>query len=123
MNCGRFPTTVSTFIRCYPTQPLGPLAQLVEQGTLNPKVEGSIPSRPTVRPAASVSNTGERQGTSGSIRTRPPSRCRLRPQVGGGRPCAAKEFSEPLRPQVCHGSSVFLVSFGTNLSHGFPPIP
>ncbi len=24
----------------------GPLAQLVEQGTLNPKVEGSIPSRP-----------------------------------------------------------------------------
>ena len=26
---------------------LGPLAQLVEQGTLNPKVEGSIPSRPT----------------------------------------------------------------------------
>ena len=25
---------------------LGPLAQLVEQGTLNPKVEGSIPSRP-----------------------------------------------------------------------------
>ncbi len=26
----------------------GPLAQLVEQGTLNPKVEGSIPSRPIV---------------------------------------------------------------------------
>src|SRR6187200_2541302 len=25
---------------------LGPLAQLVEQGTLNPKVEGSNPSRP-----------------------------------------------------------------------------
>src|ERR671938_393308 len=25
----------------------GPLAQLVEQGTLNPKVEGSSPSRPT----------------------------------------------------------------------------
>ncbi|MDF2696268.1 MAG: hypothetical protein K0S65_4651, partial [Labilithrix sp.] len=25
----------------------GPLAQLVEQGTLNPKVEGSNPSRPT----------------------------------------------------------------------------
>src|SRR5205823_4930270 len=24
----------------------GPLAQLAEQGTLNPKVEGSIPSRP-----------------------------------------------------------------------------
>ena len=27
---------------------IGPLAQLVEQGTLNPKVEGSIPSRPTI---------------------------------------------------------------------------
>ena len=26
----------------------GPLAQLVEQGTLNPKVEGSNPSRPTL---------------------------------------------------------------------------
>ena len=26
----------------------GPLAQLAEQGTLNPKVEGSIPSRPTI---------------------------------------------------------------------------
>src|SRR5262245_5860698 len=26
--------------------PSGPLAQLVEQGTLNPKVEGSNPSRP-----------------------------------------------------------------------------
>src|SRR6266404_9857793 len=47
MNWGLFPTTERTFIR-----PLryaafhGPLAQLVEQGTLNPKVEGSIPSRP-----------------------------------------------------------------------------
>ena len=28
----------------------GPLAQLAEQGTLNPKVEGSIPSRPTIFP-------------------------------------------------------------------------
>src|SRR3989338_1832365 len=26
---------------------IGPLAQLVEQGTLNPKVDGSKPSRPT----------------------------------------------------------------------------
>ena len=26
----------------------GPLAQLVEQGTFNPKVAGSIPSRPTI---------------------------------------------------------------------------
>ena len=31
----------------------GPLAQLVEQGTLNPKVEGSNPSRPTFNAPAS----------------------------------------------------------------------
>jgi hypothetical protein len=30
----------------------GPLAQLVEQGTLNPKVEGSNPSRPTMESPA-----------------------------------------------------------------------
>ena len=30
--------------------PLGPLAQLVEQWTLNPLVEGSSPSRPTILP-------------------------------------------------------------------------
>ena len=30
----------------------GPLAQLVEQGTFNPKVAGSIPSRPTIFPYA-----------------------------------------------------------------------
>ena len=29
------------------TQPVGPLAQLVEQGTFNPKVAGSNPARPT----------------------------------------------------------------------------
>src|SRR5918911_3328393 len=28
---------------------LGPLAQLVEQGTLNPKVAGSIPARPIAK--------------------------------------------------------------------------
>ena len=28
---------------------VGPLAQLVEQGTFNPKVAGSIPARPIVR--------------------------------------------------------------------------
>jgi PAS domain S-box-containing protein len=33
-------------MRGYTTRRFGPLAQLVEQGTLNPKVEGSIPSRP-----------------------------------------------------------------------------
>jgi deazaflavin-dependent oxidoreductase (nitroreductase family) len=47
MNCGRFPTTEKTRIGGYTTHPLGPLAQLVEQGTLNPKVAGSIPARPT----------------------------------------------------------------------------
>src|SRR2546423_6347890 len=48
-------TATSGFIRArlaaslggYTTHPLGPLAQLVEQGTLNPKVAGSIPARPT----------------------------------------------------------------------------
>src|SRR5437868_7148194 len=35
--------------------PCGPLAQLVEQGTLNPKVEGSNPSRP-------ISNLGVVRG-------------------------------------------------------------
>ena len=33
-------------VRGYTSDPPGPLAQLVEQGTLNPKVEGSNPSRP-----------------------------------------------------------------------------
>ena len=33
----------------YTSDPLGPLAQLVEQGTLNPKVEGSNPSRPIAK--------------------------------------------------------------------------
>ena len=33
----------------YNALPLGPLAQLVEQGTLNPKVAGSIPARPIAR--------------------------------------------------------------------------
>src|SRR6185369_2329091 len=32
--------------RGYNGPPFGPLAQLVEQGTLNPKVAGSIPARP-----------------------------------------------------------------------------
>ena len=35
--------------------PFGPLAQLVEQGTLNPKVAGSIPARPMSRSPASPS--------------------------------------------------------------------
>ncbi len=40
-------TTVRTRIGARLREPLrGPLAQLVEQGTLNPKVEGSNPSRP-----------------------------------------------------------------------------
>ena len=34
-------------MRGYTTRRCGPLAQLVEQGTLNPKVVGSIPTRPT----------------------------------------------------------------------------
>src|SRR3954453_23748126 len=35
--------------RGYTTHRFGPLAQLVEQGTLNPKVAGSIPARPIAR--------------------------------------------------------------------------
>jgi hypothetical protein len=47
MNWDRLPTTESTRIRTLRYAAFhGPLAQLVEQGTLNPKVEGSIPSRP-----------------------------------------------------------------------------
>ena len=38
--------------RSYNGRRSGPLAQLVEQGTLNPKVEGSIPSRPIALNAA-----------------------------------------------------------------------
>src|SRR6266516_746076 len=38
----------------------GPLAQLVEQGTLNPKVEGSNPSRPTRRGRGAGSTRGAR---------------------------------------------------------------
>ena len=34
-----------------PTSTFGPLAQLVEQGTFNPKVTGSIPVRPTTHPS------------------------------------------------------------------------
>ena len=36
-------------------RPRGPLAQLVEQGTLNPKVAGSNPARPTSLPRPDVS--------------------------------------------------------------------
>src|SRR5207302_9856111 len=42
-------------------KPRGPLAQLVEQGTLNPKVEGSNPSRPTHETPAKQRHT--RRGT------------------------------------------------------------
>ena len=49
MNWGRFPTMESTLTPATLVSRLGPLAQLVEQGTLNPKVEGSNPSRPTFR--------------------------------------------------------------------------
>src|SRR5439155_10036023 len=37
---------------------LGPLAQLVEQGTLNPKVAGSIPARPTFSDVAQPALSG-----------------------------------------------------------------
>src|SRR4029453_1940640 len=65
MNGGRFPTTEKTFLRGYNGRRFGPLAQLVEQGTLNPKVVGSIPTRPIQRdpcpanPHGCVSSTCE----------------------------------------------------------------
>jgi hypothetical protein len=40
----------------------GPLAQLVEQGTLNPKVEGSNPSRPTFHAPAPAPGALSRLG-------------------------------------------------------------
>src|SRR5438477_4045241 len=56
MNWGLLPTTERIFTALQygvrsrlwlgPGASDGPLAQLVEQGTLNPKVEGSNPSRP-----------------------------------------------------------------------------
>ena len=48
MNCGRLPTTREPSpAEATMAAVSGPLAQLAEQGTLNPKVGGSIPPRPT----------------------------------------------------------------------------
>ena len=55
MNCGRLPTIERIRIGSLDyAAPCGPLAQLVEQGTLNPKVEGSNPSRPMFKSAALI---------------------------------------------------------------------
>ena len=61
--------------RRYTGQPPGPLAQLVEQGTLNPKVEGSNPSRPidacpgnTLVSAAGARRTTQAGATDGATR-------------------------------------------------------
>ena len=60
MNWGRLPTTERTrtgrSVRLATMRGVsfGPLAQLVEQGTLNPKVGGSIPPRPIVRDRAAA---------------------------------------------------------------------
>src|SRR5439155_1465113 len=43
----------------YTSAAFGPLAQLVEQGTLNPKVEGSNPSRPILPSAAASARLSE----------------------------------------------------------------
>jgi hypothetical protein len=45
----------------------GPLAQLVEQGTLNPKVEGSSPSRPIKSPHIRVFSTLVQQRPGGRV--------------------------------------------------------
>lgn len=41
----------------------GPLAQSVEQGTFNPKVAGSIPSRPTISIALARSPDRSEKGS------------------------------------------------------------
>ena len=45
---GSSPVSRSIFLMPDNASPCGPLAQLVEQVTLNHKVGGSIPSRPTI---------------------------------------------------------------------------
>src|SRR5690242_20241300 len=45
---------------------LGPLAQLVEQGTLNPKVAGSIPARPIAKRSSMRSAHGPVEGVWGN---------------------------------------------------------
>ena len=44
---GSSPVAHPIFSKKRSTHKCGPLAQLVEQGTLNPKVVGSTPTRPT----------------------------------------------------------------------------
>jgi hypothetical protein len=48
----------------------GPLAQLVEQGTLNPKVEGSNPSRPIS--FAGIPAVGAKRGGARTVVPAPP---------------------------------------------------
>ena len=110
MNCGRFPTTESTFTAgLHYAARRGPLAQLVEQGTLNPKVEGSNPSRPTPEsPAqreagrssfgASLSSTW-RKSNDGLWRT-PPGRAVLSYQVSRHRPGRTHPGNNPSRYAV-----------------------
>ena len=74
-------------MRGYTSQPFGPLAQLVEQGTLNPKVEGSIPSRPTCSDPVSLAPLGRR-----------------RPPRVGARRTADNIGTSPSRPSRPRGS-------------------
>ena len=84
MNCGRFPTTERIFTSLQYAG--GPLAQLVEQGTLNPKVEGSNPSRPISESpyafSASSAEAGSGQGAKHNV-TNPGIRLSLVPAGGG----------------------------------------
>src|SRR5918998_5568102 len=75
----------TVFSRLY-SPAAGPLAQLVEQGTLNPKVEGSNPSRP-------IAQRSPRSGREGGLGKRdfPPARTGtpapdLQPPNSGGLP-------------------------------------
>jgi hypothetical protein len=58
-------------------QDIGPVAQLVEQGTFNPKVAGSIPARPIVessstRPACCPLRRRSGRGSNGVAKARSP---------------------------------------------------
>src|SRR4051794_21330406 len=71
MNCGRLPTTERTRTeRGYNGRRRGPLAQLAEQGTLNPKVGGSIPPRPIRRSLAPLRFHARRFGRACAERRR-----------------------------------------------------
>ena len=75
---GSNPIVHPTFER--PRASIGPLAQLVEQWTLNPLVVSSIPTRPTTRTSRRRSaprKSAEREPASGGSRMTRTTACRV----------------------------------------------